>query len=93
MALRDIRQSDLQNLRWRSAGEEGWRIEAELACDACGAYQAADSDPTTKKESATMLAARLYSSVGWRADERDRRLCPNCVGSHAVGPADNAEST
>jgi hypothetical protein len=88
MVLRNIQKDDLQNLCWRKVGAEGWRIEAELTCEACGAYQAADSDPTTKKESATMLAARLFSSVGWRADDGDRRLCPDCVARAERGSAE-----
>ena len=79
MALRDIRASDLQNLDWRTDGDEGWRIEADLTCTSCGAYQAADSDPTTKRETAAALTVRLFNSVGWRADEQGWLLCPDCA--------------
>ncbi len=79
MVLRNITARDFVHLDWRETDEGGSRIVAELTCDHCGAYQAADCDPTEQKSRAVALAVRLFNAVGWRADARDRRLCPDCV--------------
>lgn len=76
--MRRISIDDLQNLGWDQVGEGWWRIMAELTCAACGAYQAADSDPTNDKAAAMSLCARLFDSTGWRVDSEDRLVCPDC---------------
>ncbi len=81
----EITVDDFVTLDWSDAGDEGWRIVADLTCSACGAYQAADSDPIKVKERATQLAVRLFNSVGWRADERNQVLCPSCANKKEQG--------
>lgn len=76
--MRIISSDDLQNLSWDEIGTGWWRIVADLTCAKCGAYQAVDSDPTNDKAEALTLCARLYDSVGWRVDDHDRVLCPEC---------------
>ena len=96
MALRRIKSEDLTTLSWidipRSEMErvaftdtntemEWWRIVAELSCSSCGAFQAADSDPTNDKEVAITLTLRLFNDAGWRVDGRYRVVCENCAQS------------
>jgi hypothetical protein len=76
--LRTVSSDDLQNVSWDEIGQGWWRIAADLTCSKCGAYQAVDSDPTNDKGEALTLCARLYDSVGWRIDDRDRALCCEC---------------
>ncbi len=97
MAIREIIADDLTTLRWialspselASVGwteaESGWwRIVAELSCHACGAFQAADSDPVNDKSVATTLAVRLFNGVGWRVDEHSRAVCDGCASGCGV---------
>ena len=94
MALREITAEDLTTLRWidipaaelkrvdwtESNTKTGWwRIVAEMSCSSCGAYQAADSDPTNDKQVATTLALALFNNVGWRVDEANRAVCGECA--------------
>jgi len=76
--LRRISVDDIQNLNWDTVGHGWWRIAADLTCDRCGAFQAADSDPTNNKAEAMALCARLFDSVGWKVDDQDRVICSNC---------------
>lgn len=95
MTLRRITAKDLTTLRWidipperlervgwtDSNRETGWwRIVAEITCSSCGAFQAVDSDPTNDKQVATTLTLGLFNDAGWRADERNRAVCKDCVG-------------
>lgn len=85
MTLRTITADDLDTLDWVAAEEGRWRIVADLTCDRCGAYQAADSDPVRDKPRATELAMRLFNSAGWKVDDAmGATLCPDC----AVRPSD-----
>ena len=67
-------------LHWTDAGEGWWKIVADVTCAGCGAYQAADSDPTTDKATTVALCLRLLNHVGWRVADGDRLLCPDCAG-------------
>jgi hypothetical protein len=78
MLLRRISSDDLQNLNWDQVGHGWWRIMADLTCAKCGAYQAADSDPTNDKAEALGLCARLYESVGWKVDDNGQVICSDC---------------
>ncbi len=99
MAARKVAAEDLTTLRWidippfemervgwtDTNTETGWwRIVAEISCCYCGAYQAADSDPTNDKQVATTLTLRLFNNVGWRVDELDRVVCADCVQRHGI---------
>ena len=99
MALRIITAEDLTTLSWidippfelervgwaDTKTETGWwRIVAEVSCSSCGAYQAADSDPTNDKGVATTLALALFNDAGWRADERNRAVCGDCAGTYGI---------
>ncbi len=99
MALRKITAEDLTTLSWidipRSEMErvaftdtnpemEWWRIVAEISCSSCGAYQAADSDPTNDKEVATTLTLALFNNAGWRVDTRSRVVCGDCTQKYGV---------
>lgn len=94
MALRKITAENLTTLRWidmpvgdleriawseSETGTGWWRIVAEIACSSCGAFQAADSDPTNDKQVATTLALALFNDVGWCVDERNRPVCGDCA--------------
>ena len=76
--LRGISVDDIQNLTWDQVAQGWWRINAELTCQRCGAYQAADSDPINDKAQAMMLCARLFDSVGWRISREGQVLCDEC---------------
>ncbi|GEM_PF-2456057 len=88
LVLREIAQGDLGELGWTDAGEDGYRINAELTCSRCGAYQAADSDPSFNKARPVALVLRLFNAVGWRADGDVGPVCPACVAA-----AEGQEST
>ncbi len=77
--LRELTAHDLSTLDWAELGGGMVRIVADLTCAGCGAYQAADSDPTTEKALAAALAVRLFHDAGWRLDARGRPICPECV--------------
>lgn len=77
--LRELTAHDLSTLDWTDLGEGFVRIIADLVCASCGAYQAADSDPTTEKALAAALAVRLFHDAGWRSDAQGRPLCPECA--------------
>jgi len=79
MDLREIVADDFHQFEWDDLGYGAWRIVADLTCRACGAYQAADSDPTPDKGNATRLCVRLFNSIGWRANERQQIVCPDCA--------------
>ena len=76
--MRRISSDDLQNIGWDDVGAGWYRIMADLTCSKCGAYQAADSDPTNDKAEALSLCARLYDSVGWRVNNSDQVVCTDC---------------
>ncbi len=78
----DIPSSELTKMVWAGTDEKAgwWRIEADLSCSGCGAYQAVDSDPTNDKQAATRLAVGLFHDAGWRVDEAGRALCGGCAG-------------
>ncbi len=99
MALRKITAEDLTTLRWidippfelervgwtdTKTKTGWWRIVAEISCSSCGAYQAADSDPTNDKGVATTLALALFNDAGWRVDERNRAVCQDCAGTYGI---------
>ena len=99
MTLRNIAADDLTTLRWidiplsqlhkvawtDTNTETGWwRIVADVTCSSCGAFQAADSDPTNDKQVATTLTFGLFNDVGWRVDERNNVLCGDCVERHGM---------
>ncbi len=99
MAVRKITAEDLTTLRWidispfelervgwaDTSTETGWwRIVAEISCSSCGAYQAADSDPTNDKEVATTLALALFNNAGWRVDTRSRVVCGECAQKYEL---------
>ena len=78
----DILPFELERVDWTETATAGgtgwWRIVAEITCSACGAVQAVDSDPTNDKQVATALALTLFDGAGWRADEHNRAVCPDC---------------
>ena len=99
MALRKITVEDLTTLRWidippselhrvdwtDTDTETGWwRIVAEISCSVCGAYQAADSDPTNDKQVATTLTLALLYAEGWRVDERNGTVCGDCAHTYEI---------
>ena len=77
----EILPSELAKMVWADTDERTgwWRIEADLSCSACGAYQAVDSDPTNDKKVATGLAVGLFHDAGWRVDEQGGALCGECA--------------
>jgi hypothetical protein len=77
--LRLVATTDFQNLAWDDVDAGWWRIVADMTCAVCGAYQAADSDPTNDKARTLELCARLFNSVGWRISDAHCILCPECV--------------
>jgi hypothetical protein len=80
MELRPIVQESLMTLAWGEDYAPGWfRIVADITCSRCGAYQAVDSDPVQDKEESVRLSLRLLNHVGWRVDDRDQVLCPDCA--------------
>ena len=81
--LRNIAPGDLGELGWTDAGEDGYRINAELTCSRCGAYQAADSDPSFNKTRPVALVVRLFNAVGWRVDAAVGPVCPACAATTA----------
>lgn len=74
-----VTMADLQNLTWDDVDAGSWRIVADMTCSACGAYQAADSDPTNDKSRTLELCARLFNAVGWRVGDAHCILCPECA--------------
>lgn len=79
--VRELTLADLGALSWRDAGPGWFVIVADLTCSRCGAYQAADSDPVTDKNTAASLCLRLFNKAGWRVDGDDLPLCPECAKS------------
>ena len=77
----DIPPSELERVGWKDTTTQTgwWRIVADSTCSSCGAYQAADSDPTNDKQVATTLTVELFNNVGWRVDERNRAVCGECA--------------
>ena len=77
----DIPPSELERVGWKDTTTQTgwWRIVADISCSSCGAYQAADSDPTNDKQVATTLTLELFNNVGWRVDERNRSVCGECA--------------
>ena len=77
----DIPPSELERVGWKDTPTQTgwWRIVADITCSSCGAYQAADSDPTNDKQVATTLALALFNNVGWRVDEANRAVCGECA--------------
>ncbi len=82
----DIPPFDLERVDWTDTGTETgwWRIIAEISCGTCGAYQAADSDPTNNKEVATTLALALFNDAGWRVDTCSRVVCGDCAPEYGL---------
>ena len=82
----DIPALELERVAWTETMTPGgtgwWRIVAEITCSACGAFQAADSDPTNDKQVATALAVTLFNGAGWCADKHNRAVCPDCDLKH-----------
>jgi hypothetical protein len=76
--VRRISTDDIQNLSWDAVAPGWWRIIADVTCGKCGAFQAADSDPTNDKAEAMALCARVFNSVGWKVDDNDRVVCSDC---------------
>lgn len=77
----EIPPTELAKMVWTDTDEPTgwWRIEADLSCSACGAYQAVDSDPTNDKQVAIKLAVGLFNTGGWRVDEHGGALCGECA--------------
>ncbi len=99
MALRIITAEDLTTLSWidipplklervgwtdTRTAMGWWRIIAEISCSACGAYQAAESDPTNNKEVATTLALALFNDAGWRVNTCSRVVCGDCAPEYGL---------
>jgi hypothetical protein len=82
----DIPMSQLERVDWADTTVETgwWRIVAEISCTSCGAYQAADSDPTNDKQIATTLALALFTDVGWRVDELNQTVCGDCASNYGI---------
>lgn len=80
--LRNIAPEDFAGVDWTDVGEEGYRINADLTCSRCGAYQAVDSDPSFNKTRPIALAVRLFNAVGWRADSEGGPVCPDCAAAN-----------
>ena len=74
-----ITQHELQELSWIETEAGWWRIVADLTCGVCGAYQAADCDPTNDKQKTLQLCVRLFNSVGWRVDGTGKVHCLDCA--------------
>ncbi len=71
---------ELDRVDWTDSTTETdwWRIIAEISCSSCGAFQAADSDPTNDKPLTITLTLGLFNKVGWHVDEHGRTLCSDC---------------
>lgn len=82
----EIPRSELQRVAFTATNREAgwWRIVAEMTCSSCGAYQAADSDPTNDQQVATTLAVGLFNGAGWRVDERNRAVCGDCAHGNGI---------
>ncbi len=82
----DLPPSELERVAWTDTNKETgwWRIVADITCSSCGAYQAADSDPTNDKQVATTLTLALFNNVGWRVDERNQAMCGDCAQRYGV---------
>ena len=80
----DIPPFELERVAWTDTNKETgwWRIVADISCSSCGAYQAADSDPTNDKQVATTLVLALFNGAGWRVDDRSRAVCGDCAHSN-----------
>lgn len=79
--LRELTAADLGDIGWVECAPGEFRIQADLTCADCGAYQAADCDPTRRKDAAVRMTVQLLSAVGWRVREGSV-VCPDCVGDH-----------
>lgn len=79
MTLRELEDKNLQNVGFEEVIPGYFRLSAELTCDGCAAYQAADSDPLDQQHKAVALTVRLYNTVGWRADDSGKIYCPDCA--------------
>lgn len=75
---RELTAKDLGEIAWTECAPGVFRIAAELTCARCGAYQAADCDPTTRKDSAVRMTVQLLNAVGWRVDGAEV-ICPDCM--------------
>ncbi len=93
MAIRNITEKELTTLDWiqiprseldrvdwtDSTKETGWwQIVAEMTCSSCGAFQAADSDPTNDRPMTIKLCLKLFNDVGWRVNDHDCPVCADC---------------
>ena len=81
MGVRDVEVGDLTKLSYLATNEGGWRVDAELECARCGAFQAADSDPATKRDRLAELSVRLFNAGGWRVGDDGGPLCPDCAAT------------
>lgn len=78
--LRPLTADDLGPIGWTPCAPGEFRIVAELTCADCGAYQAADCDPTPRQNAALRMTVRLFNAVGWRS-AGGRPLCPACAAA------------
>jgi len=76
--LRDLTAADLGKIDWNEVAPGLFRIVADLTCARCGAYQAADCDPTTRKDAAVRMTMQLLNAVGWRVADAET-VCPDCA--------------
>ncbi len=75
---RELTASDLGDISWNEVAPGLFRIVADLTCARCGAYQAADCDPTSRKDPAIRMTIQLLNAVGWRVNA-GQILCPECA--------------
>lgn len=75
---RELSASDLGEIGWNEVGPGLYRIVADVTCAHCGAYQAADCDPTSRKDPAIRMTVQLLNSVGWRV-VGSKTICPDCA--------------
>jgi len=75
---RELTASELGEINWNEVAPGLFRIVADVTCARCGAYQAADCDPTSRKDAAVRMTVQLLNSVGWRV-EASQTICPDCA--------------
>lgn len=75
---RELTASDLGDISWNEVAPGLFRIVTDVTCARCGAYQAADCDPTSRKDPAIRMTVQLLNAVGWRMNA-GQILCPDCA--------------